>query len=58
LSDFNKVPVGHGLGAAAAALLDEPLVLAAVAVTILSIGYDMTQPLFTTNRHVARRQTP
>jgi hypothetical protein len=46
LSDFNKVPVGHGLGAAAAALLDEPLVLAAVAVTILSTGYDMTQPLF------------
>jgi uncharacterized membrane protein YfcA len=40
------VPVGLGLGAAAAALLDEPLVPAAVAVTILSIGYDMAQPLF------------
>jgi predicted MFS family arabinose efflux permease len=42
------LPIGLALGtlAAAALLLDLPLVAAAVAVTILSLGYDMTQPLF------------
>lgn len=41
------IPAGLGIAAAAAALLAAPgpLVVAAVAVTILSLGYDMTQPL-------------
>lgn len=42
------LPVGLALGglAAAALILDMPLIVAAMAVTILSLGYDMTQPLF------------
>lgn len=42
------LPVGLFLGALAALslTLDLPLLVAAVAVTILSLGYDMTQPLF------------
>lgn len=42
------LPIGLGLStlAAAALMLDMPLIVAAVAVTILSLGYDMTQPLF------------
>jgi predicted MFS family arabinose efflux permease len=42
------LPIGLGLSAvgAAALILDLPLTVAAVAVTILSLGYDMTQPLF------------
>lgn len=42
------VPLGLGLGAlAAAALLSHTsLLVAALAVTVLSLGYDMTQPLF------------
>lgn len=42
------LPIGLVLGAIAAAglILDMPLVLAAAAITILSLGYDMTQPLF------------
>lgn len=42
------LPVGLGLGALAAAalVLGLPLAAAAIAVTILSLGYDMTQPLF------------
>lgn len=42
------LPVGLALGALSAAALipAEPLLGAAVAVTILSLGYDMTQPLF------------
>jgi predicted MFS family arabinose efflux permease len=42
------LPVGLGLGAfaAAALILGLPLLAAAVAVTVLSLGYDMTQPLF------------
>ncbi|GJE02495.1 MFS transporter [Methylobacterium isbiliense] len=42
------LPLGLLLGALAAAALtlDGPLLLAAVAVTVLSLGYDMTQPLF------------
>ena len=41
------LPVGLLLGAfaAAALTLDAPLLLAAAAVTVLSLGYDMTQPL-------------
>jgi predicted MFS family arabinose efflux permease len=41
------VPTGLGIGAIAAALMipHTPLVIAAIAVTILSLGYDMTQPL-------------
>lgn len=41
------VPAGLGIAAIAAGMLifDVPLVLAAVAVTLLSLGYDMTQPL-------------
>lgn len=41
------VPVGLGIAALAAGVLifDIPLVVAAVAVTLLSLGYDMTQPL-------------
>ncbi len=41
------IPLGMGLGAfAAAALIPSiPLLVAAVAVTVLSLGYDMTQPL-------------
>lgn len=41
------LPIGLGLGAigAAALLAPLPLLLAAVAVTVLSLGYDMTQPL-------------
>jgi len=42
------LPIGLGLGALAAAalILDLPLLAAALAVTVLSLGYDMTQPLF------------
>jgi predicted MFS family arabinose efflux permease len=42
------VPIGLGLGAIAAAVLVLPLPLAVtvVAITVLSLGYDMTQPLF------------
>lgn len=42
------LPLGLFLGAVAAAtlILDVPLLLAVVAVTVLSLGYDMTQPLF------------
>lgn len=42
------IPVGLAVGAIAAAalMLDMPLLLAAAAVTLLSLGYDMTQPLF------------
>jgi predicted MFS family arabinose efflux permease len=41
------VPAGLGIAALAASVLigDVPLVIAAVAVTLLSLGYDMTQPL-------------
>lgn len=41
------VPAGLGIAAVAAAVLmfDLPLVIAALAVTLLSLGYDMTQPL-------------
>src|SRR5438034_527007 len=41
------VPTGLGIAALAAGILiwDVPLVVAAVAVTLLSLGYDMTQPL-------------
>ena len=42
------LPLGLGLGATAAAalLLDFPLVLTPVAALVLSLGYDTTQPLF------------
>lgn len=42
------LPLGFALGAIAAAalILDMPVIVAAVAITILSLGYDMTQPLF------------
>ncbi|MBN8945089.1 MAG: MFS transporter [Rhizobiales bacterium] len=42
------LPLGLALGAVAAValILDTPLLLAAAAVTVLSLGYDMTQPLF------------
>lgn len=42
------LPIGFGLGALAttALMLDLPLAAAAIMVTILSLGYDMTQPLF------------
>lgn len=42
------LPAGLVIGAAAAGalVLDLPLLVAAVAVTLLSLGYDMTQPLF------------
>jgi predicted MFS family arabinose efflux permease len=42
------LPIGLGLSAAAAAalLLGFPLILAPVVVMVLSLGYDMTQPLF------------
>lgn len=42
------IPAGLAIGAAAAVLLipDLPLVAAALAVAALSLGYDMTQPLF------------
>jgi predicted MFS family arabinose efflux permease len=42
------VPIGLAIGAfaAAALMLDVPLAAAAVAVTALSLGYDLTQPLF------------
>ena len=42
------LPVGLGLGAIAAGALivGLPLLAAAAAVTVLSLGYDMTQPLF------------
>lgn len=42
------LPLGLMLGTLAAALLipDIPLIAAALAVTLLSLGYDMTQPLF------------
>ncbi len=41
------VPAGLGTAAVAAGalILDVPLVVAALAVTLLSLGYDMTQPL-------------
>jgi predicted MFS family arabinose efflux permease len=41
------IPVGLGISAIGAIILifDIPLVVAALAVTILSLGYDMTQPL-------------
>jgi predicted MFS family arabinose efflux permease len=41
------VPVGLGIAALAASVLivEVPLVVAAFAVTLLSLGYDMTQPL-------------
>lgn len=41
------IPVGLGISAIGAIILifDIPLVIAALAVTILSLGYDMTQPL-------------
>lgn len=42
------LPIGLGLGALGAATLisNGPLILAVMAVTVLSLGYDMTQPLF------------
>ncbi len=42
------VPIGLAIGACAAAalILHPPVALAAIAVTALSLGYDMTQPLF------------
>jgi len=42
------LPIGLGLSAMAGAslILGLPLLAAAVAVTVLSLGYDMTQPLF------------
>lgn len=42
------IPLGLALGAIAAAALiaDIPLIAAAAAITVLSLGYDMTQPLF------------
>lgn len=41
------LPVGFAVGAAGSALLiaNVPLLVAALAVTVLSLGYDMTQPL-------------
>jgi predicted MFS family arabinose efflux permease len=41
------IPIGLGISAIGAAIVifDVPLVVAALAVTILSLGYDMTQPL-------------
>lgn len=41
------VPAGLGIAAVAVAVLmfDVPLIVAALAVTLLSLGYDMTQPL-------------
>lgn len=42
------LPIGLLLGAfaAAAMVLDMPLIAAVFAITVLSLGYDMTQPLF------------
>jgi predicted MFS family arabinose efflux permease len=42
------LPIGLGLSTlgAAALLLDFPLILAPVVAMVLSLGYDMTQPLF------------
>ena len=42
------LPIGLGLGAlgAAALILNGPLIFAILAVAVLSLGYDMTQPLF------------
>jgi len=42
------LPLGLGLGALAAAALipNTPLLVAPLVVTVLSLGYDMTQPLF------------
>lgn len=42
------IPLGLALGAVAAAALiaDLPLIAAPVAIIVLSLGYDMTQPLF------------
>jgi predicted MFS family arabinose efflux permease len=42
------LPIGLGLSALAAALLilDFPIILAPVVAMVLSLGYDMTQPLF------------
>jgi predicted MFS family arabinose efflux permease len=42
------IPIGLFLGAVAAAalLLDFPMILAPVVAMVLSLGYDMTQPLF------------
>lgn len=41
------IPAGLGISALGASILilDTPLVVAALAVTVLSLGYDMTQPL-------------
>jgi len=43
------IPLGLGISAVTASVLifDNPLVVAALAVTGLSLGYDMTQPLLT-----------
>jgi predicted MFS family arabinose efflux permease len=48
LSRAKLIPIGLFLGALAAAtlLLDFPMVLAPVVAMVLSLGYDMTQPLF------------
>ena len=41
------IPIGcSGAVAAAALLLDFPMILAPVVAMVLSLGYDMTQPLF------------
>lgn len=42
------IPIGLALGgiAGAALIADIPLIAAVVAITVLSLGYDMTQPLF------------
>lgn len=42
------IPMGLAIGAVSAAILipDQPLISAAIAITALSLGYDMTQPLF------------
>lgn len=42
------LPIGLGIGALAAVILlwDFPLILAPVVAMVLSLGYDMTQPLF------------
>ncbi len=42
------LPIGLALSTLAVAglLLNLPLVVAAIAITVLSLGYDMTQPLF------------
>lgn len=42
------IPAGLAIGAVSASILipDQPIISAALAVTALSLGYDMTQPLF------------